>query len=256
MRIRVRTRFRVAFTDPVILVNWNFIFSFRTQTHPHNAQTHTLAHTPSSRRHIKKFICRDATAVATLATLSLSAHIIYNSPVPNHASILIPPLPFILLVLFVVTSSCCCCLCCRLPLNGICRLCVTHAGHYPFYRCLPFPVKFETLLWVPPATPPPPQPAACLLPLPLLASCLWPSLKSWHAACLTKSFFRLPFVLCSFDLASHTHTYTHTLTRRLMYVSWLTRFYWPSCLLVFCTLSLILMASGGFPFHRHFSGET
>lgn len=147
--------------------------------------------------------------MATLATLSLCSYH-FNSPVPNHAPIrLIPPLPFILLVLFVVTSCCCCC--CRLPLNGICRLCVTHAGHYPFYRCLPFPVKFETLLWVPPATPPPSQPAACLLPLPLLASCLWPSLKSWHAACLTKSFFRLPFVLCSFDLASHTHAHTHTL---------------------------------------------
>lgn len=68
----------------------------------------------------------------------------------------------------------------------------------------------------------------------LFSFCLWPSLKSWHAACLTKSFFRLPFVLCSFDLAPHTHA---TLTGRLMYVSWLTRFYWPSCLLVFCTLS-------------------
>lgn len=252
MRIWVRTRIRVAFTDPVILVNWNFIFSFRTQTHPHNAQTHTLAHTHTLIKKAYKKVYmpwRDGSGNSGNALSLCSYH--FNSPVPNHASILIPPLPFILLVLFVVTSCCFCC-CCRLPLNGICRLCVTHAGHYPFYRCLPFPVKFETLLWVPPATPPPPQPSACLLPL-LFSSCLWPSLKSWHAACLTKSFFRLPFVLCSFDLAPHTHA---TLTRRLMYVSWLTRFYWPSCLLVFCTLSLILMASGEFPFHRHFSGET
>lgn len=149
-----------------------------------------------------------------------SAHIILIRQCPTT-----PPslsLPFILLVLFVVVTCCCCC--CRLPLNGICRLCVTHAGHYPFYRCLPFPVKFETLPWVSA-----PQPAACLLPLLLLRVaffCERTFLKSWHAARLTKSFFRLPFVLRSFDLASHTHTYT--LARRLMYVSWLTRFYWPS----------------------------
>lgn len=82
------------------------------------------------------------------------------------------------------------------------------------------------------------SPTACCLSTSsssLLFACglLWKvdMLPAWlkvFSACL---------LFCAPSIWLHTHTYTHTLTRRLMYVSWLTRFYWPSCLLVFCTLS-------------------
>lgn len=138
----------VALTDPVILVNWNFIFSFRTQTCTHT-QTHVRKHSHTLiKRHIKKFICHDATATAVaMATLATLCSYHFNSPVPKPRPHSYPS---------HTSCWCCCwCCCCRLPLNGIFRLCVTHAGHYPFYRCLPFPLKFETLLWVKPPTPPP-----------------------------------------------------------------------------------------------------
>lgn len=182
----------VAFTDPVILVNWNFIFSFRTQTHPYNTHTytHTRAHSHTLiKRHKKKFICHDATAVATLATLC-SYH--FNSPVPNHASILIPPI-------YPAGPVCCC----RLPLNGICRLCVTHAGHYPSTAAFRFLWNLRLCLESP-------LPSLLLVYF-FFFSCLWP----FSASALFSKVDMLPawlkvfsacLLFCAPSIWFHTHT--------------------------------------------------
>lgn len=160
------------------------------------------------------FICHDA--AATLATLGSYQ---FNSPLPPC-----PPSPhpthpptyllcwllfvFVALLLHVRSDCCCCCL----ALNGICRLCVTHARHYPSFACLPVPAKRETRL------------------LPAFTSAFGFFLahfflKSWLAAFLGWKFaFRFPTCVC-LDFFVWV----------LFFQLWLwllTRFYWPTVLLL------------------------
>lgn len=164
---------------------------------------------------------------------ALSAHIILIRQCPTTPpSLSLVSHLSILLVLFVVTSCCCCC-CCRLPLNGICRLCVTHAGHYPSTAAFRFLWNLR-LCFEFPATPPP-QAAACLLPLPLLFFLVAFSQKL-TCCLLDLKFFPLAFcfVLLRFGF---THTGTHTRTQAyvcFMANKILLAFFLP---VVFCTLS-------------------
>lgn len=168
-----------------------------------------------------------AVAVATLAT-RCSYH--FNSPVPNHASILIHPIHLVLvlmleraLVVAAVVAAChlmeFAAYALRMP--GI----ILSTATFRFLWNLR--LSFGSSSFLVSLSHSLARLLVCFL-LPLLlpsAFCSRTFLKTWHAACLTKSFCRLPFVLRSLP---------HTLGL------WkLTRFYWPSfdLLVVFFTLS-------------------
>lgn len=212
-----------------------YFFVPHTDAPTQRTNTHTRAHTPSSRRHIKKFICRDATAVATLATLSLSAHIILIRQCPTT-----PPSALSL----PCHSSCWCCLLLLLVVLVVvaaaCHLMefAAYALRMPgiILSTAAFRFLWNLRLCFESSLPLLPLHSLLLvyfLFLFLLLACgllskvdMLPAWLKVFSACL---------LFCAPSIWLHTHT--HTLTRRLMYVSWLTRFYWPSCLLVFCTLS-------------------